>query len=321
MSSDVVRVGLAGLGRHGMRYAQHLLAGDVPRARLVAVFRRDRASGEEWAAPRRLAFHDDLEALIADPQVDMVAVAAPPAVHPYAVELAARHRKPVLVEKPLAPSREAAQAAVDAVRAAGITAMVAQTMRFSSVVQELKRRALSFGPIHLVAINNRFEPADRLWFNDPVHGGMVVNTGAHGVDLLRFLTGAEIVDVRAFGRRIVTSDVDDVFTAVLRMEPGGILATLDNTWATGGRTGRVEIAGQDGQLVADHVHNVLAEVQHRRMVPIPAPAPVPTVREVLRAFIAVLLDGAPVPVTLDDGLAAVAGAERIARALRDDLSS
>ncbi len=315
MAESVVRIGLIGMGRHGMRYASHLLAGDVPRARLVAVFRRDREAGLDWAEPRGLRFHADMEALAADPEVDMLVAAAPPAVHPAAVALAARYRKPILVEKPLAPTAAEGRAVVDAARAAGIVAMVAQTMRFSGVVQELKRRAEAIGPLHLVAIDNRFEPADRLWFNDPVHGGMVINTGAHGVDLLRFLTGAEITEVHAIGNRLVTSDVDDVFAAVLRLEPGRVLATLDNTWATGGRTGRVELVGEHGQLVADHVHNRLAEVRGRRLVPVPTPPPVPTVREVLRAFIAALLDGAPVPVTLEDGLAAVAGAEMIAKQL------
>ncbi len=315
MAESVVRIGLIGMGRHGMRYASHLLAGDVPRARLVAVFRRDREAGLDWAEPRGLRFHSDMEALVADPDVDMLVAAAPPAVHPEAITLAARHRKPILVEKPLAPSADEGRAVVAAARAAGIVAMVAQTMRFSGVVQELKRRAEAIGPLHLVAIDNRFEPADRLWFNEPVHGGMVINTGAHGIDLLRYLTGAEIAEVHAIGNRLVTSDVDDVFAAVLRLEPGRVLATLDNTWATGGRTGRVELVGEHGQLVADHVHNRLAEVRGRRLVPVPTPPPVPTVREVLRAFVAALLDGAPVPVTLEDGLAAVAGAEMIAKQL------
>jgi predicted dehydrogenase len=316
MAEHLVRIGLVGMGRHGMRYASHLLAGDVPRARLVAVTRRDRDLGTEWADLRGLAFHDEVEALVADPGVDMVVAAAPPAVHPVVVKLAARYRKPILVEKPLAPSGAAAREALDAARTAGITAMVAQTMRFSTVVRELKQRAPQCGPLHLVAIDNRFEPADRPWFNEPDHGGMVINTGAHGIDLLRFLTGAEIVEVHALGNRIATPDVDDVFAAVLRLEPGRILATLDNTWATGGRTGRVELTGRDGQLVADHVHNLLAEVHGRKMTPVPCPPPVPTVREVLRSFIACLLDGAPVPVTLEDGLAAVVGAELIANELR-----
>lgn len=317
MSDNMLNAGLAGLGRHGMRYALHLLAGDAPRARLAAVHRRDRKAGEEWAAPRRLTHHDSIEALAADPHVDFIVAVMPPALHPRAVAAAAAHHKPILVEKPLAPSVAQAREAVAVARAAGIPAMVAHTMRFNSVVRAVKERVAEVGPLHLVAINNRFEPADRLWFNDPAQGGMVINTGVHGTDLLRFLTGAEIVEARAWGGRVVLQNIEDVFVALLRLQPGPVLATMDNTWATGGRTGRVELVGRDGQLIVDHIHARASLVRGRREEVLPLPAPVPTVREILKAFTACLLDGAPIPVTLEDGLAAVAGAELIAASLRE----
>lgn len=317
MPQNMLRVGLAGLGRHGMRYAQHLLAGDVPDAQLVAIHRRDKQLGAHWAHTRRLTFHETLEGMAADPQVDLLVAALPPALHATVVKTAAAHKKPLLIEKPLSESAASAREAVAAARAAGIKVMVSQTMRFNAVVQALRDHIPHIGPLHLVAINNRFEPANRVWFNDPAHGGMVINTGAHGVDLIRFLTGSEITAVHAFANRLVTTEVDDVFAAVMKLEPGGVLATLDNTWATGGRTGRIELVGQHGQLIADHIHNTLAEVRGRRMEKLPLPEPVPTVREVLRAFTRCLLEDAPIPVTLEDGLMAVEGAEKIARAIEE----
>ncbi|MCE5247159.1 MAG: Gfo/Idh/MocA family oxidoreductase [Candidatus Polarisedimenticolia bacterium] len=317
MTENVLRVGLAGLGRHGMRYAQHLLAGDAPRARLVAVFRRDADEGRAWAAPRNLALHSSLEALVADPNVDVLVVALPPTEHPRAIKLAAAAGKPILVEKPLAVDSRQAAEAVEVAAKAGIKAMVAQTMRFNSVVRAVRERIPAMGPLHLVAVNNRFEPATRPWFNAPEQGGMIINTGVHSVDLLRFLTGAEIVEVKAFGRRVLTPEIDDAFAAVLRLEPGGILVTLDNSWATGGRTGRLEIVGEKGQLAADHVHSILREIHGRQMIKPPLPDSVPTVREVLRAFTTALQEGGPVPVPLEEGLKAVQGAEMIARAVAE----
>jgi predicted dehydrogenase len=321
MSDNVLRVGLAGLGRHGMRYALHLLAGDVPRARLVAVHRRDRIAGAEWASSRQLRFHDSVESLAADPQVDFLVAVMPPALHIHAVAAAAAAKKPLLVEKPLAHSLAAAREVVAAARAARIPVMVSHTMRFNSAVRALKEHAPQLGPLHLVAINNRFEPADRAWFNDPAHGGMVINTGVHGTDLLRYLTGAEIVSAQAWGSRIVLRNIEDVFAAVLRLEPGPILATMDNTWATGGRTGRVELVGREGQLLVDHIHSHLSLIRGRREEVLLVPPPVPTVREILRAFTGCLLDNDPIPVTLEDGLAAVAAAELVAEALRKERES
>jgi len=67
----------------------------------------------------------------------------------------------------------------------------------------------------------------------------------------------------------------------------------------------------------DHIHGQISLVRGRREERLPVPPPVPTVREILRAFTGCLLDGDPIPVTLEDGLAAVAGAELIARALAE----
>ena len=51
-------IGLIGLGRHGQRYAHHLLH-DVPGARLVAMSRRRRSEGERFAAEQGVRFFED----------------------------------------------------------------------------------------------------------------------------------------------------------------------------------------------------------------------------------------------------------------------
>jgi len=313
MPGTTLGIGLAGLGQHGIRYARHLLAGDVPRARLVAVSRRDEAAGRAWADSRGLRFYRELADLAADPAVDVLVAVLPPGLHPAAVEAAAAVGKPVLVEKPLAPDADRGRAALEVARRAGIPAMVAQTLRFNSVVRALRELVPTLGRLHLVAINQRFEPSGRPWLDDPDHGGLVLNTGVHGVDLLHHLTGGRVTRASALTRRVVTSRVEDLFAAVLVVEPGSILATLDNSRATGGRSGRIELCGEHGQLVADHVHGQLGEIKGRMYRPLPVEPPVPTVREVLRAFTDAILEDRPVPVPLEEGLAAVEGVDMLRR--------
>ncbi|UCF67480.1 MAG: Gfo/Idh/MocA family oxidoreductase, partial [Acidobacteriota bacterium] len=195
-------IGLAGLGVHGRRYAAHLLRGDVPEAELVAVHTRDAAKGVAWAAEHGVAFHAHLSELAADAAVEAVAIVLPPAEHPAAVEHAVRCGVPVLVEKPIAADVAAARAMVESARRAGVPAMVAQTLRYDSLVGALRAALPQLGPLHLVAINQRFEPSGRSWLDDPVQGGVLSNTGVHGLDLLRVLTGAEIVAARAMSRSV-----------------------------------------------------------------------------------------------------------------------
>ena len=63
-----VGIGLIGAGKHGVRYARHIVD-DVPGARLVALCRRDRAEGERAAAAFGCAWTDDFRRLIDDPRV------------------------------------------------------------------------------------------------------------------------------------------------------------------------------------------------------------------------------------------------------------
>lgn len=315
MNHTQLGIGLAGLGRHGMRYAQHLLGGSVPRARLVAVHRRDAEAGRAWADMRSITFHESLDDLAQDPRVQAIVAALPPSRHPDVVAVAATAGKPVLVEKPLAVDLPAAERAVEVAAKAGIQAMVAHTLRFNSVIRALVDYRSHIGPLQLVSLNHRSEPVGRPWLDDERQGGLVFYTGVHGVDLLRTLTGAEISEACGFARQVAAHQIADVFCASLTLEPGPILAIMDNTRATGGRTGRIELVGDSGQLIADHVHGWVDLVRDRSVSPMLVGQPVPTVQEALRAFVDAVIDERPMPVPLSEGLAAVAGAERIRAAI------
>ena len=315
MSHETLGIGLAGLGRHGIRYAQHLLAGDVPGARLVAVHRRRHDEGRAWAGVRGLAYHDTLAGLAADPAVDVVVAALPPSSHPGAVEAAAAARKAVLVEKPLAPTGAQAERAAAAARRAGIEAMVANTLRYNSVIRALAAALPRAGELHLLALNQRLERSGRPWLDDPAEGGPVLNTGVHGIDVLRFLTGTEVASAQALGRRVHHCATHDLFAATLRLTPGSLIATLDNSRAGSGRSGRIEVAGSERQLVGDFVHGFLFELEGHARRPLAVAEPVPTVREVLRDFVAALASGRPAPIPLEEGVAAVRSCALIADAI------
>jgi len=300
-------IGLIGLGRHGSRYARHIVE-DLTDAALVAVCRRNRPEGEKLAAAYRCAFHGDYRDLVANPRVDAVVVAVPPMLHPAIVEAACRVGKPLLVEKPLATSLAAARHIESLVSASRVRAMVAHTLRFDSTVQALQAHLPEIGPLHALYLSMRFEPSPLAWLDRRAEsgGGIVLHTGVHSFDLLRFLTGCEVTHVWCRTAQIITRETEDSFAMTCQLSDPSLIATIAGSRAMGGRVGLVELAGARGHLLADHVHGFVHLVRGTERFTLPVPSPVPTVRGTLGAFVRALRDGTAFPISIEDGLRAVA---------------
>jgi myo-inositol 2-dehydrogenase/D-chiro-inositol 1-dehydrogenase len=301
----MIRIGLAGLGIHGSRYAAHLLRGDVPGAKLAAVCRRDAAAGRAFAEENGIAFLPDPAEMATRPDVDAVVIALRPDLHAAAARACLAAGRPVLVEKPMAT--DVAEAA-EIVRLAegGSLLMVAQTLRFNALVNAMRRDAASLGAIHMISIGQHFEPVPRSWLDDPGPGGVLWNTAVHGLDLLRYLTGAEPVTVSAEVGRRTTERTEDQVSATVRLEPGPVLGIVDNSRTTMARSGRIEIVAERGILLGDQVHHTLVRYTGKRIEDVEPVPPVHTIEEALRAFVECIVEDSPPPVTARDGYLAVA---------------
>jgi predicted dehydrogenase len=311
-----IPVGLVGAGKHGERYLRHIL-NDVPDLRVRLLCRRDERAGREQAAGAGAEYVADFRELAASPRIEAVIAVAPPTANVELCTIAAAAGKAVLVEKPVCTNSRGGAAIRAAVERAGVPLMVAHTLRFDSVVRTVRAHLERLGPIHQVCLSQRFEPSPLAWLDDPQGGGggNLLHTGVHGFDLLRFLTGEEPRAVMAATRQVATRATEDNFTALFSFA-GPLLASVVGSRATAGRSGAIEIAAERGQILADHVHGVAFVITGTTRAPLPLPERVPTVREVLRAFARALRDGSAMPVTLDDGLRAVAMAEACYRSVK-----
>lgn len=311
-------IGLIGVGRHGVRYANHLIQ-DVASARLVAIARRNRVEAERQAEKYGCRAYADFRELIAAPDVDAVIAVVPPTLHKEIVHRAAKERKPLLLEKPVAPNLVDGREMLATVRAAGIPVMVAQTLRYNGVVRKLMELIPEIGELHSVRLGQRFEPSRPGWIDDPsvAGGGMLLHTGVHCFDLVRCLTKTEVERVTCEWSRVKVRSTEDNFAAVLRLCDNRTLATIAGSRATASRSGGIELAGERGQLIADHVLNWATLVRGTTMQSLDVPPPVPTVREVLLDFVACLHQSVPVSIPLEEGLRAVAVAEACYMAARE----
>jgi len=308
-------VGLIGAGKHGRRYTHHIRA-DVPELALAALCRRDAVRGREQARALGCRFHDDWAALIADPAVEAVIAVVPPTLHPALAAAVAAARKPLLIEKPLAPTAAAAREMVRVLGAAGVPVLMAHTLRWNTVVCAIRERLPSLGPLRALYLNQRFEPSSLAWLDDPrtAGGGIILHTGVHSFDLVRWLTGHEVARVWCRVACADTARTEDNFVAVLELEGSDALVAVNGSRSTAGRSGLIDVAAAGGQLVGDHALGFAYGVRGLERTPLPLTEPVPTVREALRAFARLVLNGDPPPVTLEDGARAVLIAEACRRA-------
>jgi predicted dehydrogenase len=305
-----INVGIIGLGRHGGRYATHLLAGQT-RGRLAAVCRRDEEQGRAFAHTHGVRFHRRYEDLIADPGVQAVLVVTPPSLTKEIALLSVAAGKPLLIEKPLARTAPEARALVEAAEAARVPVMTAQTLRYDEAVRSLRSAERRVGPCRYLVLTNRVEPRPEVLVDRTEYGGrgVLLEIGIHLLDMIRFVTGEEVTEVRCELERIPAmregAAGPDIRARAELRTAGGIPCLVDVSRVTGGRVSRVEWVGERGQMEADWVrHRVRVVTDRNRMEEWPV-EDVPTVVATLDAFLAALESGGTMPITGRDGLKAV----------------
>jgi len=300
-----IGIGLIGLGRHGMRYAVHLLA-PLPGARLAAVCRRDAVQGRRFAEDHGLRFHQDYRDLVADPAVQAVVVVTPPSLTKPIGLAAIQAGKALLIEKPLATNGPDAGAMARAAESAGIPLMVAQTLRFDPAVVALKAELARVAPARYLVLTSRVEPRPEVW-RDPTDyagRGVLLEIGVHQLDLVRFLTGDDVAEVSCE----VWSDRpgQPESRALARLKTSsGLPVLIDLSRVSAGRVGRAEWVGEQGQLIADWYGHRLSRMLSRSAGDEWTVEDRPTLVEALTGFLRAIERGLPMPVTGRDGQKAV----------------
>jgi len=307
-----IGVGLIGTGRHGSRYAGHIIA-DVGGLKLTAISRRSaigRRQAEKWGA----SYYADWRRLVDAPEVDAVIVAATPNLNCAIAELCAAKGKPVLIEKPLATTALEAGRIVEVCRSSQTPLTVGHTLRFNTAILALRRRLADAGPLHFFHASQRLEKTLHDWLDDPsvAGAGVILHTAVHVFDALRFITGREVKRVKAIRLCRHNRKCEDLFMAILEMD-GGLMGTVDASKVGPARVGRYEFVGEYGQLQGDQVHNYLQLIDGARISDIVLDGPVSTIVPLLSGWYKHLTGQGSNPVPGEEGAAAVAIAEACLR--------
>ena len=235
MTASVERLGVAiqGAGNVSTEHLRAYLAN--PHVEVVAIGSRTLEGAERKARqvgldPSRVRLYDDYAALLADPRVDAVSICTPPQRHADETIRGARAGKHLLIEKPVATTRDELAAMDAAVRDAGVKTVVSFVLRWNPLVRTIKQMVADgvFGQTFFV---------QTAYWHNVVQGGYpgalpgprkstistMLGGGCHAMDMARYLVDSDVVQVSALSKDTVAGHASPANTAALCQFANGVM--------------------------------------------------------------------------------------------------
>lgn len=313
----MIKVGLLGAGRIAGVHATAITAN--PESALAAVSDYIPENAEKLAKQYGSTARST-EEIIADPEIDVVLIATSTDTHSDLIEKATGAGKAVLCEKPVDLSLARARECQTNAAKSGKPVMIGFNRRFDPNFAAVKQAldAGEIGKTEMLAITS-YDPAPPPIAYVKVSGGIFRDMMIHDFDMANFLMGAAPVTVSAVGSCLVDPEIGEAgdfdTAAVTLTYVDGRIATIRNTRRAGYGDQRVEVQGSDGMLqVGNLVENLVTKstangVTSAKPVLFFLERYMPAYAAEWNAFVEALKAGGPLPVTLDDGVAALAMAE------------
>ena len=199
-----------------------------------------------WEIPR---FYGSHEALLKDPDVDIVYISTVNALHYRWVKAALESGKHVVCEKPMTTSESQTKELFALAREKGCFLMEAEKMLFLPAILEVKRRigGGELGQMYMAELSHSFPASYNGWmFDKEAGGGPLLSSGIYAVQLLGWLFG-DIQEIRGIKSALDTGVewqyilTGNTETGVLFSIKNSTRAILDNTAKLYGTGGWVEI--------------------------------------------------------------------------------
>jgi len=250
---------------------------------------------------------------------DAVSIAVPTAFHEEVAMAALESGSHILIEKPITATIQEGRRIIDRAKQSSRKLMVGHIVRFNPAIQELKRKLQNgeLGRIFQI-VCRRVGP-----FPARVRDvGVVVDLATHDLDLMCYLTGSAPLRVYAETEKRINTNLEDLVVGLLRF-PGSITGALEINWLTPTKVREVFVLGERGLFRVDDLTQDLFFYENADVANNFWPA-LQTLKGVsegsmtryavqryeplkaeLQAFLKAVEQDSPVPVSGEDGLAAL----------------
>jgi len=305
---SIVRIGVIGAGQAGARHAAAYL--QVPETRVTVVVDPDIQRGQALAAQAGAAHLPIVDSSFWN-TVDAVSICVPHSMLAAHALEAIAHGKHLLLEKPMALTLLDADTIIEAADRAGVTLMVGFVHRFRAEVAEA-RHLITAGHIGrpTLAVEHMVQGVGPrpgwIWQQTLAGGGVLLYSGIHGLDRLRWLIGSEATEVYARSATVVhEADVEDVLISTITFANGAFASCMQHTATYPLPSGwRSEIYGTTGAITIAPNQTMTIHEPHRT-VQVHAQRDDRFLGEI-REFVSAIRGGRPPAVTGADGRAALA---------------
>jgi len=255
----MANIAMLGSGFIARFYADSLI-GQRRKDRITTVYSRTEKNARDFAEKYNTdLFTTSMEEAIAHPSVEIVCISLPNNLHKEAVLLCCRHKKGIMITKPLGRNALEALEMLKAVEEAGVfngyLEDLVYTPKFLKALESVQEGAL--GRI-LWAKSRETHPgphSDWFWDKEQAGGGCILDLGCHCVEISRNFIGKDILPVEVMcwaDTQVKPIDTEDHAIGLVRYENGAI-GQFEVSWTfRGGLDLRDEIMGSEGTIWLNH---------------------------------------------------------------------
>ncbi|MFY0741925.1 Gfo/Idh/MocA family oxidoreductase [Solibacillus silvestris] len=294
-------------------------------AKLLAVCDKVKELMEPYIKEHEALAYEDFETMLQNPEINIVNICTPSGSHAFLAELAAKYKKHIIVEKPIAMNLDESNRIIRAAKNNNVKLAVVHPNRFRPVAKKLKEilEAGRLGKIsHALCIVNwnrgqaYYDQAP--WRGTKANdGGVLMNQAIHNLDLLLWYLGKPEQVISMDATRLRNIEAEDVSSGIIRFE-SGVLATVqasttvypknyEESITIFGEKGTVKIGGTNALFFKDIIIDGMSEEETQQIIAEIEAAPwgIPGHLNIIEDMMhAVKFDKAPA-VTGEDGKAAL----------------
>jgi UDP-N-acetylglucosamine 3-dehydrogenase len=239
----MLKAAVIGVGSIGQNHAR--VYREMEGVDLVGVADANPGNAAKIGNRLNVPFYSDVNKLLEEQKPDMVSVSVPTSLH-FNVGMDMINRGlHVLVEKPITSTLEQAEELVAAAKKKGVMLAVGHIERFNPAVMELRRRlreGMALGKVYQIHTQRLSPYPSRIQ-----DAGVVIDLASHDIDLMRYLTGEDIIRVYGETLQSINSDREDMFNGLMRFRSGTV-GVLNVNWMTPTKIRRLTVTGARGMF-------------------------------------------------------------------------